>query len=178
MPRIMLVDDDYGVLSSLRRCIHQMPAHSFRSEVVVEIFERPQLALARAAEHEFDLVIADWHMPGMDGLSFMEQLLQLQPGIARLIMSADTRIRAEASTLARLRIFHFISKPWNTQMLRVLLRLALDNRPQEREPFVPRRRPAELRFQQFTPDPPPVSPAITPPFAPEFRIRSARTLNG
>jgi CheY-like chemotaxis protein len=166
MPRFMLVDDDYGVLSSLRRCLHQMPAHSFKDDVVIDIFERPQLALARAAETEYDIVIADWHMPDMDGLNFMTQLLQLQPDIARLIMSADDRFRHETAAIEQLKIFHFICKPWNPEILRVLLRLALVNRPARLHPFHPQRRPVDVKFQQFAPETP-----VLKRFAPDFRVR-------
>lgn len=168
MRRIMLVDDDYGVLSSLRRCIHQMDLGSGhpREPAVVEIFELPQRALERAAECEFDLVIADWHMPGMDGLAFLTALLDLQPQIARLVMSADDRFRAETESIRRLRLFHFIHKPWNPQILRVLIGLALESRPPARQRFVPQRRPAALQFQQFAPEAP-----LQKPFAPIFRLR-------
>lgn len=130
MTRIMLVDDEYSVLSSLRRCIHLMPRNTFDGEVLVETFDRPQVALARARECEFDLVISDWRMPEMNGLTFLAELIALQPNIERLVLSAHSEFRAEVKEITRLKIFHFISKPWNNDILCALLRLALDHRRQ------------------------------------------------
>lgn len=166
MQRIMLVDDDFGVLSSLRRCLQQMPTKPADGGLRLEIFEQPELALNRAQECEFDLVIADWRMPVMDGLAFLTRLLPLQPSIARLIMSADDRFRQQAESMRQLKIFHFVSKPWRPEILQALVRLALDSRPATRTPFRPQRRPVDVQFQQFAPDAP-----LSPPFAPPFRLR-------
>jgi two-component system probable response regulator PhcQ len=115
MPRIMLVDDEPNVLSSLRRTINAMPHYTFDSAVIVEIFDKPEAALVRAAECEFDLVISDWRMPSMNGIAFLNKLIQIQPNIARLVLSAYGD-------------FHFINKPWNNDELRNLMCQALEHR--------------------------------------------------
>ena len=128
MPRIMLVDDERNVLSSLQRTIHGMPAHTFDGAVIVETFNKPELALERAAECEFDLVISDWRMPGMNGITFLNELIQIQPTIARLVLSGYGDFLSEVTAIKRIKIFHFINKPWNNLELRTLLRQALENR--------------------------------------------------
>jgi DNA-binding NtrC family response regulator len=128
MPRIMLVDDEPNVLSSLRRTIHQMPAHTFEGVVVLETFDQPELALKRAGECVFDLVISDWRMPTMKGITFLNDLVQLQPTIARLVLSAYGDFLSEIAAIERIRIFHFINKPWNNDDLRTLMRQALEQR--------------------------------------------------
>ena len=128
MPRIMLVDDERNVLKSLRRTIHGMPENAFDDEAIVEIFEAPELALARAKECEFDLVIADWRMPSMSGIAFLNELIQIQPNIARLILSAYGDFLSEQKAIARIKVFHFINKPWDNDELTSLMRQALEHR--------------------------------------------------
>jgi DNA-binding NtrC family response regulator len=128
MPKILLVDDERNVLSSLRRTIHGMPAHTFGDAVFVETFDQPEAALARARECEFDLVISDWRMPSMNGITFLNQLVQIQPNIARLVLSAYGDFLSEVAAIRRINIFHFINKPWNNDELRSLMCQALEHR--------------------------------------------------
>ncbi len=130
MPRIMLVDDEPSVLSSLRRTIHIMPANTFEDSVIVEVFDKPERALIRAAECEFDLVISDWRMPVMNGIEFLSELVRIQPNIARLILSGYGEFLAEVKAINRINIFHFISKPWNNDELKSLMCRALEHRRQ------------------------------------------------
>jgi YesN/AraC family two-component response regulator len=130
MPKIMLVDDEPSVLSSLRRTIYNMPANTFADQVIVETFDKPELALVRAAECDFDLVISDWRMPGMNGITFLSKLIQIQPTIARLVLSGYVEFLTEVKSVNSLRIFHFISKPWNNDELRTLMCQALEQRSQ------------------------------------------------
>ncbi|MEO8673760.1 MAG: response regulator [Tahibacter sp.] len=128
MPRIMLVDDERNVLSSLRRTIHAMPSELFDGPAIVETFDEPERALARAVECEFDLVISDWRMPTMSGVVFLNELIQIQPNIARLILSAYGDFLAEQTAIRRIKIFHFINKPWCNDELSSLMRQSLEHR--------------------------------------------------
>ncbi len=128
MPRIMLVDDERNVLSSLRRTIHAMSSNTFDGATIVETFDLPELALARAAECEFDLVISDWRMPSMNGITFLNELIQIQPNIARLVLSAYGDFLSEIRAIKRIKVFHFINKPWDNDELKTLICQALEHR--------------------------------------------------
>jgi len=128
MPRILLVDDEHEVLSRLRRAIHAMPEDTFTCQTIVEIYQAPDQALARARHTHFDLVIADWRMPAMSGVAFLTALVALQPGIARLVLSGHGDFLSEAEAIHRIGVFHFISKPWHDEHLRLQMRGAMDHR--------------------------------------------------
>ena len=128
MSRIMLVDDERNVLSSLRRTIHAMPSNTFEGETIVETFDIPELALARAADCQFDLVISDWRMPSMNGITFLNELIQIQPNIARLVLSGYGDFLSELKAIKRIKIFHFINKPWDNDELKTLMCQALEHR--------------------------------------------------
>ncbi len=127
-PRLLLVDDEQNILSSLRRSIQTMPPALFGGRPQVEVFDDPLKALARAGEQAFDLVISDYRMPGIDGVEFLSRLIKLQPSIARLILSGYADMQAVVAAVNRTQICRFISKPWDDQALGSAIGQALENR--------------------------------------------------
>lgn len=118
MPRIMLVDDDRNVLRSLGRVIHFMPVALLRGEALVESFEKPAQALARAAECDFDLVIADYLMPSMNGVAFMRHLIELRPQTPRIMLSGYASILEAMDAILHIEPIKLLSKPWNDDQLK------------------------------------------------------------
>lgn len=128
MPKIMLVDDERNILSSLRRAIASMPWAAVGEAIEIETFDSPLAALARGREHAFDLVVSDYRMPEMDGVTFLEQLIQLQPEIARIVLSGYADIQAVIGAINRTQIFRFVAKPWEECELNSAIAEALEHR--------------------------------------------------
>ena len=128
MPRLMLVDDEVNILNSLRRALIAMPAGTFAAPLVIETFASPSLALARACETAFDLVISDYRMPEMDGVAFLEKLREIQPNVARMILSGYADLKALIAAINRAEIFRFIGKPWDDHDLALAICQALEHR--------------------------------------------------
>ena len=128
MARIMLVDDELNILRSLRRAITAMPEDRFGSKLVIETFEAPQLALERARQCAFDLVISDFRMPEMDGVAFLSKLIEIQPNIARLMLSGYADLHSVVAAINRVQIFRFIAKPWDDYELGTAISQALETR--------------------------------------------------
>lgn len=128
MTKILLVDDEPNILSSLRRVIHAMPWAAVGDVPVVETFNSPVSALDCAQENAFDLVISDYRMPEMDGVSFLERLVQLQPGIARIILSGYADLQALVNAINKVQIFRFVTKPWNDFELTTSIVQAIEHR--------------------------------------------------
>jgi DNA-binding NtrC family response regulator len=128
MSRIMLVDDDRNVLRSLGRTIHFMPTTMLRGEAVVESFEKPEQALARAAECEFDLVIADYLMPTMHGVAFMQKMIDLYPHTPRILLSGFAGILEAMEAVKRIAPVELIAKPWDDVQLRQTIARLLQSR--------------------------------------------------
>lgn len=78
--RLLLVDDDPAFLDTQRELLERA---GFRVHTVGE----PGLALElmRSRPQDFDLVLSDLNMPGMDGLELTQELLTLRPGLPVLI---------------------------------------------------------------------------------------------
>jgi len=128
MARMMLVDDEPNILRSLRRAINAMPEEIFGGKFIIETFEQPSLALERARQCAFDLVLSDFRMPEMDGVTFLSQLLEIQPNIARLMLSGYADLQSVMAAINKVQIFRFIAKPWDDYELATALSQALQTR--------------------------------------------------
>ena len=116
MLRIMLVDDESNVTRALRRTLtRSLPGESFS----IETFDDPRLALERAGEVDFALVISDYRMPPMDGVEFLMRFRIMQPDAVRLILSASSDVEGQAGA------FRYILKPWDDIDLAYIVREAL-----------------------------------------------------
>ncbi len=113
--RILIIDDEVGVLSALSRLLRHSPLTLGDAPVrpKVEAFLSAHEALACAAEKAFDLAISDFRMPEMDGVSALRRLRQLQPDCARVILSGYTDLNGLVGAINEARIDRFIAKPWN-----------------------------------------------------------------
>lgn len=125
MYRIMIVDDERNILTSLRRSINATAAFN---RMFVETFDNPLHALHRGEEQAFDLVVSDYRMPQMDGVSFLSKLSELQPNIARLILSGYADLNAIIGAINKAQIFRFIAKPWDDYDLISSIQAALEQR--------------------------------------------------
>lgn len=120
MQRILLVDDEQNVLNALRRELAGL--------YEVEAFVSPQEALRRAAEMEFALVVSDYRMPDMDGVTFLEHLGQIQPDAVRLILSGQADADALIKAINVTHIYRFLTKPWDEAGLKPTIQQGLDYR--------------------------------------------------
>lgn len=130
MYRIMLVDDEPNILNALRRLFASpsLPDNG-SSNFQVEIFTSPLQALRRTEEGvAFDLVISDFRMPEMDGVSFLKAFRQIQPHAARLILSGYADLEALVGAINEAQISRFISKPWHDYELKSAVAQALAQR--------------------------------------------------
>ena len=129
MPRIMLVDDEPNVLSSLRRAINALSTEAFGGEPYqVETFVDPRAALERASRCSFDLVISDYRMPEMTGVEFLIQLIQIQPQIAKIMLSGYADLKALMSAINDIDVYRFVAKPWGDYELGSAIVRALQHR--------------------------------------------------
>ena len=129
MYRIMLVDDEANMLSALRRVLSTLPSEELDGErPEIETFTSVHEALRRASTTPIDLVISDYRMPEMSGVEFLQQLIQLQPDVARLILSAYADLDAMTGAINKVQVFRFISKPWHDVELKSAVTQALSIR--------------------------------------------------
>lgn len=110
MYRILAIDDEQNVLNALRRVLANCSAMQVQYQF--ESFTAPDLALVRAREARFDLVISDYRMPLMDGVSFLRAFRESQSDAACIMLSGQADMEGLIGAINDVRIYRFIHKPW------------------------------------------------------------------
>lgn len=120
--RVLIVDDS----STLRRIVHE--ALNILNFEVIEA-DSSQAALATLEQGTVDLIILDWHMPGMDGYNLF-LTLQENPRFKEIPVIMLTAEDRKDSMLKAIRagIRHYLTKPFTHEDLlaRVVQVLKLD----------------------------------------------------
>ena len=76
-PHILLVDDDIALLEALPHMI-ALRIHG----VQVDTSDSSHKALDQIQKHDYDAIVSDIKMPGMDGLELLAKIQELRPEIS------------------------------------------------------------------------------------------------
>jgi two-component system sensor histidine kinase/response regulator len=80
--RVLIVDDDLALLEALPEALRLR-----MGGVTVETADSATAALDRIAEREYDAIVTDIKMPGMDGLELLDEIRSRRPGTPTLIIT-------------------------------------------------------------------------------------------
>lgn len=119
MTRLLLLDDEPSILKALKRTI-RIP------DCIVDIFERPEDAVAALGIHSYSLIMSDYRMPRMDGVSFLKIAKERQPEAMRIILSGYTDVSGLLAAINEAEIYRFIPKPWDDIELVMTLKKTLE----------------------------------------------------
>ena len=121
--RILFVEDEPGVA---RVGTRRLTTLGYR--VVGET--DPRVAVARIVEHgeEFDLLLTDFNMPHMDGLTLAQQVHAARPGLPILLTTGYVGTLEEHELVQR-GIIRLIPKPWTIEEIAVKVREVLGAGP-------------------------------------------------
>jgi two-component system NtrC family response regulator len=116
-PKVLVIDDD----ESLRRVLEYNLAQEGYAVLTAASGEQGLDLLKREGA---DLVVTDVRMAGMDGLQVMEGVRRLDPGIQVIIITAFGTIEMAVEAM-KAGAFHYITKPFNRDELRLTIKKAL-----------------------------------------------------
>src|ERR1700737_4023632 len=117
--RLLVVDDEAPILHALQRTFE-----AGGDEVIARA--DPAEALDRLREKPFQVLSADYMMPGMTGAEFLAQAKALQPETIRILLTAAHDFSAAVDAVNNGEIFRILAKPWNRVELLGTVRQAFD----------------------------------------------------
>src|SRR6185436_12015998 len=83
--RILFVDDESKILEGLQRMLRPM-----RDTWEMQFAEGSEAALADLKEQQFDVVVTDMRMPGMNGAQLLSEVRHEYPHIVRIVLSGHS----------------------------------------------------------------------------------------
>jgi thioredoxin reductase (NADPH) len=113
-PVLMTVDDDPGVSRAVARDLRRRYGEEFR---IVRAESGPD---ALDALRELTLrgepaaaILADYRMPGMNGVEFLEQAMDIAPHARRALLTAYADTDAAIRAINVVDVDHYLLKPWD-----------------------------------------------------------------
>jgi thioredoxin reductase (NADPH) len=113
-PAILTVDDDPSVSRVVARDLRRRYGETYR--VVRAESGADALAALKEMKLRGDLVallIADYRMPNMSGIEFLEQAMDLYPSARRVLLTAYADTEAAIEAINVVDLDHYLLKPWD-----------------------------------------------------------------
>lgn len=111
---IMTVDDDPGVSRAVARDLRRRYGRSYR----IVRAESGEAALDALRELKLRgdpvaVLLADYRMPRMNGIEFLEKALDIHPGARRVLLTAYADTGAAIDAINVVDLDHYLLKPWD-----------------------------------------------------------------
>lgn len=119
---IVIVDDEEMVLTSLNAYL------TLETEYEVLTFSSATAALDYLANGPVDLVISDYLMPEMDGITFLSRVRDIHPEAPRIILTGYADKENAIKGINEVGLYQYIEKPWDNDDLRLIIRNGLEKR--------------------------------------------------
>ena len=108
---ILFVDDEEGVLRSMRRLLRR------HEDLTVLTASNAEEGTALFAERRIHVVVSDQRMPGTSGIEFLKHVRTHYPDTVRCILSGYAEMHAVVEAINEGNVYRFIAKPWDDDAL-------------------------------------------------------------
>jgi signal transduction histidine kinase len=126
-PRILIVDDDVALLQALPQALYLRMVG-----VEVDTSDSAVAAIELLEKHDYDAVVSDIKMPGMDGLALLAKVQELHPYTPTLLITGHGEHGLAVQAL-RGGAYDFIQKPIDRDYFVAALRRAIQTHQLQRQ---------------------------------------------
>ncbi|MEV4620248.1 FAD-dependent oxidoreductase [Asanoa sp. NPDC049573] len=113
-PAILTVDDDLAVSRAVARDVRRQYGDRYRvvrANSGAEALEA--LKELKLRGEQVAILLADFRMPHMNGIEFLESAMDLYPRARRVLLTAYADTDAAIDAINRVDLDHYLLKPWN-----------------------------------------------------------------
>lgn len=115
-PTVVIVDDEEMVATALRSFLElETPYH-------VLTFTSPTTALDEVDAETVSVVVADFMMPGMDGITFLRQFRERNPMATRILLTGYADKENAIRAINEAGLYYYLEKPWSNEHLKLIIR--------------------------------------------------------
>lgn len=115
--RVLVIDDERGLRDMLSYTLRRL-------KFEVAVAEDGERGVAAALTGDFDIVLCDVMMPGMNGIAVLEILKREQPAL-EVVMATGFPTDESAARAKELGAFDYLAKPYQIMALCAVLKKAL-----------------------------------------------------
>ena len=121
----MLVEDDQNALEGL--------AHILRDEgYAVQAVSDGETALEEIGQDEYDVLLTDLKLPGIDGLELYREVKGISPDITTIVVTAFGTVKTAVDAMKE-GVYDYVTKPIDVDELLIIIRNALNRQELLRE---------------------------------------------
>jgi len=115
---VLFLDDEENILKSINRLFLQ-------EDFGVATTSEAELALQTIARENIKVVVSDYRMPNISGVEFLTKVKAAYPEKVRILFTGYADVEAAEEAVNVGEVFRFISKPWNGEELKDIIRKAI-----------------------------------------------------
>jgi len=117
---VLILDDEEMVLTSIRSFLE------LETDYEIVTFTSASEALEYTKKNKINLVVSDYLMPDMDGISFLAKMKEIDPNATRIILTGYADKENAIKAINDVGLFQYIEKPWDNDNLKLVIRNGID----------------------------------------------------
>ena len=118
MSKILIIDDERSIRNTLKDILEY-------EKYEVDLAEDGKQGVDKAKHSEYDIILCDIKMPGMDGIEVLEQVMEINPDTPVVMISGHGNIDTAVESIKK-GAYDFIEKPLDLNRLLITIRNAMD----------------------------------------------------
>lgn len=119
--KILIVDDEMSIIAALTRILN------CESYCILST-DSPEEAIKILQGNKIDVMVSDQRMPDITGLELLKYSKTISPGTVRILMTGYSDIGVAISLINEGDVFYYISKPWDNEDIRSIIKRAVEYR--------------------------------------------------
>ena len=123
---VLFVDDEVIIRKTLARQFRKEPVNVFTADSAAA-------ALDLLAAESIQVVVTDQQMPGTTGVRLLAQVREQHPDVIRIMLTGYAEMNVAVNAINQGEVYRLMTKPWNEDELRAMIRQALDTHEMRRE---------------------------------------------